>query len=133
MQPGELKRRRKAKALRSLDRERPHFTTTEALCLIDAECGPIRFHRLLARRGQATPRHGFDKGYDFALPSAYGGGTYSINHHSFQWTPEGVAFMATVLGHEGIGYRMSEKLAARIPGAASSPNTGGAPFASTAH
>lgn len=114
MGTGELKRRRKAKAQRSLDRERPYFTTTEALCLIDAECGPVKFHRLLVRRGQATPRRGFDKGYEFALPSEYGGGTYSLNHHSFHWTPQGVAFIAKVLGEESIGCVLPGRLAAKV-------------------
>lgn len=116
MEPGELKRRRKAKALRLLDRASgtPHFTTTEALCLIDAGCGPVKFHRLLVARNQAAPVQGFDKGHHFSLPSGLGTGTFSINHHSFQWTPKGVFFIASVLDAEGIDYRIPAKLTVRM-------------------
>ena len=116
MEPGELKRRRKAKALRLLDQESgtPHFTTTEALCLIDADCGPKKFHWLLESRGYTKPVEGLKGGYDFALPLAYGKGTLSINHRSFQWTPEGVAFVAAVLNEERIDFRLPPKLVSRV-------------------
>lgn len=115
MEPGELKRRRKAKALRLLGREpgTPHFTTTEALCMIDAGCGPVKFHRLLVARDQAIPVRGFDKGHHFSLPDGLGTGTFSISHHSFQWTPKGVMFIASVLKEEGIGFQIPTKLIAR--------------------
>ncbi len=115
MEPGELKRRRKTKSLRLLDREigTPHFTTTEALCMIDAGCGPVKFHRLLVARNQAVPVQGFDKGHHFLLPAGLGTETFSISHHSFQWTLKGVVFIASVLKEEGIDFQLPAKLIAR--------------------
>jgi len=116
METGELKRRRTAKAHRLLESEKPYFTTTEALCLIDANCGPARFHRLLVRRGWATLVQGSARGYNFSLPAEYGGGAYSIDHHSFHWTPQGVRFIATILGEEGVDCRVPAKLSIKIDG-----------------
>ncbi len=112
MEQGELKRRRRAKALKALSgiRSKPHLTTTESLCALDAGCGPVKFHRILYARGLATPIKGFDGGYDFHLPEEYGGGTYSIEHHSFQWSPAGIAYMARILNEEGISYTIPEEL-----------------------
>src|ERR1035437_3444958 len=116
MESGELKRRQRAKALKLLDYEKhgpgfkPRFTTTEALRLLDANCGAARFHRLLITRGVAKAKEDFDKGNDFSLPSEYGGGTFSIDHHSFHWTTKGVEYMASVLRDEGIAHSIPEKL-----------------------
>jgi len=113
---GELKRRRKAKALRLLNHgiANPRFTTAEALCLIDASCGSVKFHRILFSRGLATPVKGFEKGYHFSLPSTLGASTFSIKHFSFHWSPPGVVFIASLLGEEGIECKIPAKLAAWI-------------------
>lgn len=115
MEPGELKRRRKAKAIRLLDQGSgtPHFTTTEALYMIDASCGTVKFHRLLVARDQAVPVGDFEKGHHFSLPDGLGTATFSIRHHSFQWTPKGVMFIASVLKEEGFDFQLPAKLIAK--------------------
>ncbi|HEX2973116.1 MAG TPA: hypothetical protein VHP11_12340 [Tepidisphaeraceae bacterium] len=116
MKPGELKKRHRAKAIRLLDQDSfsPHFTTTEALCLIEAACGPARLHGLLANRGLAIPVESSEKGYDFALSSEFGTSTLSIGHHSFQWSLKGVAFIASILSEEGIEHEVPKRLLARL-------------------
>lgn len=115
MESGELKRRCKAKTIRLLDRKSgtPHFTTTEALCMIDAGCGTEKFHKLLVARDQADPVRGFDKGHHFSLPDGLGTGTFSISHHSFQWTPKGAMFIASVLKEEDIDFQLPTMLITR--------------------
>ncbi len=80
--------------------------------MIDAGCGPVKFHRLLVARDQAVPVQGFEKGYHFSLPDGLGTETFSINHHSFKWTPRGVMFIASVLKEEGIVFQLPAKLIA---------------------
>jgi hypothetical protein len=112
MNPGELTKRRQRKAL---DRLRyrgstPRLTTTESLCALNADCGPIKFHRILAARGLATPIEGSDGGYEFDLPSEYGAGTFALKHHSFQWTPAGISFISQVLDEEGLSFEIPTEL-----------------------
>lgn len=112
MKPGELKARRRRKALERLRTSRipPHIRTTDALWALDAGCGAVKFHRILQRRGLATPVDGFDGGYDFKLPNECGGGTSAIDHHSFQWSPAGIAYMVDILREEGIAYTIPDEL-----------------------
>ena len=111
MKPGEITRRRRAKAFRLLKMDSPHFTTTEALCLLGAGCGAVKFHRILAKRGHAERLPRYEKGYRFTLPANYGGQTLSIkDHHSFQWTCEGVKFIASILKEERITHAIPSEL-----------------------
>ena len=112
MQPGELTRRRKRKAIARLSNTRVKLrvTTTESLAALSAGCGPVKFHKILLKRGHATAVEGFDKGYNFDLPSEYGCGSYSISHHSFAWTLEGVYFIAQILREEGIVFTIPSEL-----------------------
>ena len=112
MRPGELKARRRRRALEQLRTRSipPHLRTTDALWALDAGCGAIKFHRILQRRGLATPVRGFDGGYEFYLPSECGGGTFAVDHHSFQWSPVGLSYMANILREEGIAYSIPDEL-----------------------
>jgi hypothetical protein len=112
MRHGELKARRRRKALDQLRTSSfpPHLNTTDALWALDAGCGPVKFHRILQRRGLATPAEGFVGGYEFHLPSECGGGTYAIHHRSFQWSPIGLSHIAGILRDEGIGYTIPDEL-----------------------
>lgn len=113
MKPGELTRRNRAKAIQLLAQlgEKVRFTTTQALCLIEAECGAVKLHRLLATRGLAARRKDLEGGYDFAAElAAYGESTFSIEHHSFQWSLRGLHFIAHILDEEGIAYKLPENL-----------------------
>lgn len=112
MEPGELKARRRRKALDQLRTRSfpPHLNTTDALWALDAGCGAVKFHRILQRRGLATPVEGVDGGYDFHLPSECGGGSYAIDHHSFQWSPAGLSRIADILREEGIAYTIPGEL-----------------------
>lgn len=112
MEQGKLNRRRRRKATERLNSRgtAPRLTTTESLSALNADCGSVKFHRILASRGLATPVEGFDGGYQFDLPSEYGGATYSIEHHSFQWTPAGINFICIILAEEGIAYEAPEEL-----------------------
>lgn len=112
MKAGELKARRRRKALDRLRSSSlaPHLNTTDALWALDAACGPVKFHRILQKRGLATPVEGFDGGYDFHLPSECGGGTSAMDHHSFQWSPAGLSYMVEILREEGITCTIPDEL-----------------------
>ncbi len=112
MKPGELKARRRKNALEKLRTSSvsPHLNTTDALWALDAGCGAVKFHRILQRRGLASPIEGFDGGYDFHLPAECGGGSLSLDHHSFQWSPQGLSYIAEILDDEGIAYSIPEEL-----------------------
>lgn len=115
MEKGFLKARHKDKALKLLTMNNPHFTTTQSLSLIDANCGPAKFHRILQRRKFATPtKEPWCKGYDFHLPSEYGSGTYSMNHYSFRWTIAGVKFIVEILKSERIAFDIPQELSEKL-------------------
>lgn len=100
VEPRERTRRLHKKALKRLesDSSRPRLTTTESLVVLEAECGAAKLHRILEKRGLARRLQWPDKGYKFALPAKYGGGTISIkNHRSFHWSPKGIAFISSTL------------------------------------
>ena len=111
---GLLKERQENKALKALNRDDPRFTTTEALRLINAKCGAAKFHKILQSRKLAMPVETGEKGYNFDLPSKYGGGTFSMNHHSFCWTIIGVEFMSKILLSEDIAFNMPQKLTGKL-------------------
>jgi hypothetical protein len=112
---GFLKERLRNKALKSLTRDNPHFTTTQALWLINAKCGAAKFHKILQRRNLATPVEPWDKGYKFNLPPEYGSGTCSIKDHcSFAWSIAGVKFMSEILASERIVFEMPKELIEKV-------------------
>lgn len=115
LKKGLLKERLKNKALKLLAMDNPHFTTTQALLLINAKCGPAKFHKILQSLNYATPVTSWCKGYDFNLPKEYGGGTCSIKEHSsFSWTIAGIKFMLKILQLKGIAFDIPQELIERL-------------------
>lgn len=116
MKKGLLKTRQKNKALKLLTTERPCFTTNQALRLIDANCGAVKFHQILEQRKLApSTKEPWEKGYDFNLPLEYGHGTYGIKeHHSFRWTIAGIKFISEILSCEKIGFEIPQELIEKL-------------------
>lgn len=115
LEKGLLKERLKNKALRELKKENPRFTTTQALLVINAKCGAAKFHKILQRLKHAEPIfEPGEKGYNFDLPSEYGGGSYSMNHHSFVWRIAGIKFISEILSSEGIKFNIPQELIEKL-------------------
>ncbi len=113
MQPGQASENRRQKALKEL-RAGYEFTTLNtqaALLVIEAGCGPEKFHKLLAHRGWATPLPA-RQGYSFAIPKGFGSATPSINDRRVvHWTRTGIVHgIAEVLRANGIHFRIPPEL-----------------------
>lgn len=113
MKPGKLKEIHTRRAFQKLESKytEPRLTTTQALCVLKAGCGPVKFHRILEKHGYATKINEYqNSGYEFSLPNEFGSPTYTIDNHSFQWKPMGIKFIAHILEEEGIAYEVPNEL-----------------------
>jgi len=116
MKKGFLKTRQQHKAMKLLMMlDNPHFTTTQSLRLINANCGAVKFHRILQRLNFAAPTNEpWEKGYDFNLPSEYGSPSYAMNHNSFSWTLSGLEFIIEILKSERIAFDIPKELSEKL-------------------